>query len=103
MLVLDRAKFPRDKICAEYLSPQASRILSDMNVLDEIERTNPGSSRRHEDPGAERPHRGRRICGQSWLSRDSGTKGSRFAGRFSMRSCCAERGRPVRASRNPYA
>jgi flavin-dependent dehydrogenase len=41
VLVLDRAKFPRDKICAEYLSPQASRILSDMNVLDEIERTSP--------------------------------------------------------------
>jgi len=42
VLVLDRAKFPRDKICAEYLSPQASRILSDMRVLDEIERTKPG-------------------------------------------------------------
>jgi flavin-dependent dehydrogenase len=41
VLVLDRAKFPRDKTCAEYLSPQASRILSDMNVLDEIERTCP--------------------------------------------------------------
>ena len=41
VLVLDRAKFPRDKICAEYLSPQASRILSDMSVLDEIEKTNP--------------------------------------------------------------
>ena len=41
MLVLDRARFPRDKVCAEYLSPQASRILSDMQVLDEIERTNP--------------------------------------------------------------
>src|SRR4051812_22990193 len=41
VLVLDRAKFPRDKVCAEYLSPQASRILSDMQVLDEIERTNP--------------------------------------------------------------
>jgi geranylgeranyl reductase family protein len=41
VLVLDRAKFPRDKVCAEYLSPQASRILSDMNVLDEIERTRP--------------------------------------------------------------
>ncbi len=42
VLVLDRAKFPRDKICAEYLSPQASRVLSDMNVLDEIERSRPG-------------------------------------------------------------
>jgi flavin-dependent dehydrogenase len=41
VLLLDRAKFPRDKICAEYLSPQASRILADMNVLDEIERTSP--------------------------------------------------------------
>jgi len=41
VLVLDRAKFPRDKICAEYLSPQASRILSDMNVLDDIERSSP--------------------------------------------------------------
>jgi flavin-dependent dehydrogenase len=39
VLVLDRAKFPRDKICAEYLSPQASRVLSDMNVLGEIERS----------------------------------------------------------------
>jgi len=36
VLVLDRAMFPRDKICAEYLSPQASRVLSDMRVLDEI-------------------------------------------------------------------
>jgi flavin-dependent dehydrogenase len=41
VLILDRAKFPRDKTCAEYLSPQASRILSDMNVLDEIERSHP--------------------------------------------------------------
>jgi menaquinone-9 beta-reductase len=41
VLLIDRAKFPRDKTCAEYLSPQASRILSDMNVLDEIERSGP--------------------------------------------------------------
>jgi menaquinone-9 beta-reductase len=37
VLVLDRARFPRDKVCAEYLSPQASRIFSDMGVLEEIE------------------------------------------------------------------
>jgi flavin-dependent dehydrogenase len=42
VLVIDRARFPRDKVCAEYLSPQASRILSDMGVLDEIEATHPG-------------------------------------------------------------
>jgi menaquinone-9 beta-reductase len=41
VLIVDRAKFPRDKICAEYLSPEASRILSDMGVLDEIERSGP--------------------------------------------------------------
>ena len=41
VLVLDRAKFPRDKVCAEYLSPQASRVLADMHVLDEIERSGP--------------------------------------------------------------
>jgi len=45
VLVLDRAKFPRDKVCAEYLSPQASRILSDMGVLDEIESMNPAHLR----------------------------------------------------------
>jgi flavin-dependent dehydrogenase len=41
VLVLDRARFPRDKICAEYLSPQGSRILADMGVLDDIERSSP--------------------------------------------------------------
>lgn len=35
--VLDRARFPRDKTCSEYLSPQASRILNDMNALSEVE------------------------------------------------------------------
>ena len=38
VLVLDRARFPRPKPCAEYLSPQASRVLSDMGALDEVER-----------------------------------------------------------------
>jgi menaquinone-9 beta-reductase len=41
VLLLDRANFPRDKICAEYLSPEASRILSDMNVLADVEATQP--------------------------------------------------------------
>ncbi|MGA9838746.1 MAG: geranylgeranyl reductase family protein [Gemmatimonadaceae bacterium] len=35
--VLDRARFPRPKPCAEYLSPQASRVLSEMGVLDAVE------------------------------------------------------------------
>ena len=38
VLVLDRARFPRDKPCAEYLSPEGSRILAAMNVLEACER-----------------------------------------------------------------
>ncbi|HEX6251605.1 MAG TPA: NAD(P)/FAD-dependent oxidoreductase [Gemmatimonadaceae bacterium] len=37
VVLLDRASFPRDKPCAEYLSPEASRILAAMSVLGEIE------------------------------------------------------------------
>ena len=37
--LLDRAHFPRDKPCSEYLSPQAARILSEMNALDSVEAT----------------------------------------------------------------
>lgn len=38
VLVLDRARFPRAKPCAEYLSPQATRILSEMGALPGIVR-----------------------------------------------------------------
>ena len=37
VLLLDRARFPRSKPCAECLSPQASRILDDMGVLPALE------------------------------------------------------------------
>jgi len=37
VLVLDRARFPRDKTCAEYLSPQGSRVLADMGALAAVE------------------------------------------------------------------
>ena len=37
VLVLDRAHFPRPKPCAEYLSPEASRVLSEMGALDAVE------------------------------------------------------------------
>jgi geranylgeranyl reductase family protein len=39
VVVLDRATFPRTKPCAEYLSPQASRILSAMGALEAVERS----------------------------------------------------------------
>ena len=37
VVLLDRARFPRDKPCAEYLSPQAGRILHEMDALAELE------------------------------------------------------------------
>ena len=39
--MLDRASFPRDKVCAEYLSPQASRILAAMGAMDEVDASGP--------------------------------------------------------------
>src|SRR5438105_8605267 len=37
VLVLDRARFPRPKPCAEYLSPEASRLLSVVGALERVE------------------------------------------------------------------
>ena len=37
--VVDRARFPRPKPCAEYLSPEASRILADMGALEPVEQS----------------------------------------------------------------
>ena len=43
VMILDRARFPRDKPCSEYMSPQASRILNDMGLLSRVE--NAGAAR----------------------------------------------------------
>lgn len=37
VLVLDRAQFPRPKLCGEYLSPEASRILDRLGVLKALD------------------------------------------------------------------
>jgi flavin-dependent dehydrogenase len=37
VLLLDRARFPRDKICGEYLSPEGSRVLDRLGVLKAVE------------------------------------------------------------------
>jgi menaquinone-9 beta-reductase len=37
VLVLDRARFPRPKICGEYLSPETTRILDRLGVLKRLE------------------------------------------------------------------
>lgn len=38
VLVVDRAAFPRDKACSEYMSPEAVRILSRLGVVETLER-----------------------------------------------------------------
>ncbi|HEV8674052.1 MAG TPA: FAD-dependent oxidoreductase [Methylomirabilota bacterium] len=49
VLLLDRARFPRDKVCGEYLSPEGSRLLDRLGVLKAVE------------TGGARPLRGMRI------------------------------------------
>ena len=39
VLIVDRAHFPRGKPCAEYLSPEASRVLDAMGALEQVERS----------------------------------------------------------------
>ncbi len=39
--LLDQARFPRDKVCGEFISPAADNILSELDVLDAIEAENP--------------------------------------------------------------
>ena len=41
VVLLDRARFPRAKACAEFLSPQAARVLDRLEVLGEVERAGP--------------------------------------------------------------
>ena len=38
VIMIDRAAFPRDKACSEYLSPEAVRVLDRLGVVDELER-----------------------------------------------------------------
>jgi geranylgeranyl reductase family protein len=37
VVVVDKARFPRPKPCSEYMSPQASRLLEEMGVLEQVE------------------------------------------------------------------
>lgn len=62
VLLLDRAAFPRDKICSEYLSPEAIRLLDEFGLVRNLERA-----------GA-MPLFGTRVIGP---------RGSRLTGRFS--------------------
>ncbi len=41
VLVLDRASFPRDKVCGEFISPAADDILKELGVLKPIQQSDP--------------------------------------------------------------
>lgn len=43
--LIDRASFPRDKPCAEYLSPAVEPLLADLGALDALEATGPARLR----------------------------------------------------------
>jgi menaquinone-9 beta-reductase len=45
VVLLDKAAFPRDKPCAEYLSPAAEPLLRELGVLDEIAAAHPARLR----------------------------------------------------------
>jgi geranylgeranyl reductase family protein len=61
VIAIDRAHFPRDKACSEYLSPEGVRHLAELGVLDAIERQD-----------------GRRIRGTTVVA----PRGSRLTGLF---------------------
>jgi menaquinone-9 beta-reductase len=41
VIVLDQAVFPRDKVCAEYISPAANRLFDKLGVTSAIQAVNP--------------------------------------------------------------
>ena len=41
VVVLDQARFPRDKVCGEFISPAADPILEELGLMDAIEQTAP--------------------------------------------------------------
>ncbi len=65
VLLVDRARFPRAKACAEYLSPEAGRDLQDLGVLAEVEAAHPA-----------------RLTGFRLVSDDGASVTGRFGGRY---------------------
>ena len=41
VVLCDQAKFPRDKVCGEFISPAADPILDRLGILSRIETLNP--------------------------------------------------------------
>jgi 2-polyprenyl-6-methoxyphenol hydroxylase-like FAD-dependent oxidoreductase len=86
VLLVDRATFPRAKPCAEYLSPEATRDLDALGVLEEVEAS-----------GAARLTGMRIVAGSAGRRRAArtGPMGSRCPARASTRSCSRPRRAPA--------
>jgi len=69
VLLIDRAAFPRDKACSEYLSPETTSVLSRLGVLEAVERAAPA-----------------RLYGMSVTAPDGTTMRGTFAGRHAYPS-----------------
>ena len=80
-LIVDRARFPRPKPCAEYLSPEATRILHEMGALAELERAGVA-----------------RLSGMRFHARNGVTFEGRFAGSHRFRAF-AQHGLAIRRER----
>ena len=92
--VVDRAHFPRPKPCAEYLSPEASRILAAMGALERVEASGAAALagvRVRAPNGARDRRRLRRGARLSRLSRSRTVGAPRGARRDSPRRARARR------------
>ncbi len=69
VLVIERTPFPRDKACSEYLSPETTRLLEALGVLEAVERAAPA-----------------RLLGMRVTAPDGSTMCGWFAGRHTYPS-----------------
>jgi menaquinone-9 beta-reductase len=69
VVLVDRARFPRDKACSEYLGPETTILLERLGVLDDVERAGPA-----------------RLYGMSVTAPDGTVMCGRFAGHHSYPS-----------------
>ena len=103
VLLLDRARFPRDKPCSEYMSPQASRILAEMGALDAVESSGRRAAHRNARARAERRDDPRRIRRRITGIADSAIADWPCGERYSTQFFSSARATPALASRKESA
>lgn len=110
VVTIDRAAFPRDKACSEYLSPEAVRVLDRLGVVADLERAGarplagtvvrgPGGARLHGLFAEARPRPGRptglslpRTVLDARLIRAAGDAGARVLERTSLEDILYDHG-----------